>query len=103
MNFPFQPVTGNHTSILMSESAVGFNVAATRQNAGSERFGWKPGTANAPASTCAAVVIVVSGSASFPSSAHDPPGACTPLEIVESSTATSAADGIFISAVSVSN
>src|SRR5271165_1927799 len=33
-NFPFQPEAGIQTSILMSESLVGFNLAATRQNAG---------------------------------------------------------------------
>ena len=34
-NLPFHPDAGNQTSILMSESLVGFSVAATRQNAGS--------------------------------------------------------------------
>src|SRR6266849_1403255 len=34
-NLPFQPDAGIQTSILMSESPVGFSVAATRQNAGS--------------------------------------------------------------------
>src|SRR5271166_2115083 len=33
-NFPFQPEAGIQISILMSESLVGFNLAATRQNAG---------------------------------------------------------------------
>ena len=33
-NLPFQPAAGSHTSILMSESADGLSVAATRQNAG---------------------------------------------------------------------
>ena len=33
-NLPFQPDAGSQTSILMSESAVGLSVAATRQNAG---------------------------------------------------------------------
>jgi hypothetical protein len=30
MNLPFQPAVGSQTSILMSESRLGFNVAATR-------------------------------------------------------------------------
>ena len=34
-NLPFHPPVGSHTSILISESLVGFNVAATRQNDGS--------------------------------------------------------------------
>jgi hypothetical protein len=33
-NLPFQPDAGNQTSILMSDSADGLRVAATRQNAG---------------------------------------------------------------------
>src|ERR1700674_949419 len=33
-NLPSQPWVGNQTSILISESDVGFNVAATRQRAG---------------------------------------------------------------------
>jgi hypothetical protein len=34
-NLPFQPASGIHTSKRMSESGVGFELAATRQNAGS--------------------------------------------------------------------
>ena len=33
-SLPFHPETGSQTSILMSESAVGFASATTRQNAG---------------------------------------------------------------------
>src|SRR5262245_55240926 len=33
-SFPFQPVIGSQTSILMSDSFAGVSVAATRQNAG---------------------------------------------------------------------
>src|SRR5690242_11683232 len=64
---PFQPVSGSHTSILMSESLAGLMVAVTRQNAG--RFlvdgAGTPepdGGTNAPASTGCADVMVVSGS-----------------------------------------
>src|SRR6266571_5360945 len=66
---PFQPVTGIHTSILMSESLVGFRVAVTRQKAGrflngaptSPRPPPPAGGVNAPAPTVAADVIVVFG------------------------------------------
>ncbi len=47
-NLPFHPEAGSHTSILMSESLVGFNVAATRQKAGS--------AVKSPASLCASGV-----------------------------------------------
>src|SRR5579859_1335767 len=64
---PFHPASGSHTSILISESLAGLSVAATRQNAG--RFlvatAGMPnagGATNAPASTCCAKLIVVSGS-----------------------------------------
>ena len=33
-NFPFHPLAGSQTSTLMFDSADGFSVAATRQNAG---------------------------------------------------------------------
>src|SRR4029077_7039190 len=65
----FHPETGSQTSTLMSESLEGFNVAATRQNAGSlpysdppaptDSFG--PGGMNSPAATLCADVIVVFG------------------------------------------
>src|SRR5262245_39078159 len=67
-NLPFQFDAGNHTSILMSESGVGFTEAATRQNAGRSLNGAPPprppppAGANAPAATDCASVIVVSGS-----------------------------------------
>src|SRR6185295_17949147 len=66
-NFPFQLAAGSHTSILMSESAVGFNVAATRQNAGRSTNGLPPrppGCVKAPAATVSAAVIVADGRAS---------------------------------------
>src|SRR5438270_13152075 len=74
-NLPFQPEVGNHTSILISESLVGFSVAATRQNADRLRCacalralgGVKP-----PASTDCAIVIVAFGRDSFDNASHDP-------------------------------
>src|SRR6185369_13873181 len=67
-NFPFQLDAGSHTSILISESGVGFAVSATRQNAG-RSANWfppprppPPAGANAPAATAWAEVIVASGS-----------------------------------------
>src|SRR3954453_1525502 len=33
-NLPFQPLSGSHTSLLMSESAEGVSVSCTRQKAG---------------------------------------------------------------------
>jgi hypothetical protein len=64
--------SGIHTSILMSESVDGFNVAATRQNAGSclksaaGSASPRPvtGDENAPAATDCANVIVVFGNES---------------------------------------
>src|SRR5262245_31581013 len=72
-NFPFHPDVGSQTSILMSESLEGFNVAATRQNDGRARNAWIAsgagavapggvGGTNAPGSTVCASVIVVFGS-----------------------------------------
>ena len=64
---PFQLAVGNQTSILISESLVGRNVAATRQNAGrfvSDGFGCAavdPGGVNVPGETAWASVIVVCG------------------------------------------
>src|SRR6187399_1422349 len=75
-NLPFHAVlpgapaargAGSHTSILMSESAVGLSVAATRQNAGRSANALPPrppGCENAPAATASAAVIVALGSAS---------------------------------------
>src|SRR5262245_1514362 len=66
--FPFQPVSGIQTSILISESLAGLMVACTRQNAGrflTEAGGaLAPGGTNCPAATCCAEVMVVSGSLS---------------------------------------
>src|ERR1041384_3067072 len=71
---PFHPVSGSHTSILMSESLAGLRVAATRQNAG--RFFTEAGGAlarggmNAPAATVCASVMVVSGRLSVARLSH---------------------------------
>jgi len=73
---PFQPVTGIHTSILMSDSLVGFRVAVTRQKAGrflngaaaSPRPPVPAGGVKAPAATVAADVIVVFGNDREPGS-----------------------------------
>src|SRR5439155_12670589 len=76
-NFAFHPDAGSQTSILISESAVGFKVAATRQKAGRSSYrGAAPrppaGTVNAPAATDCAIVIVVSGNLSEARLSHDP-------------------------------
>src|SRR5262245_15288849 len=86
-NFPFQPAVGIQTSILMSESLVGFTVAALRQNEaisanGDGAFPRPPrpaaaprprpsprsaaGGVNAPAATVCALVMVTFGSARAP-------------------------------------
>src|SRR5512142_2175930 len=68
--FPFHPLpgpaSGNQTSTLISESATGVSVAATRQNAGRFRKDWGclplgagKGEVNAPAAKVSAMVIVV--------------------------------------------
>src|SRR6202795_1621966 len=70
-NLPFHPDAGSQTSILISESVVGFKVAATRQNAGRSLKATTgggppavpPGGANSPAATGCASVIVVFGRA----------------------------------------
>src|SRR5438105_1771999 len=77
--------------MVMSESAVGFSVAATRQKAGSTRVAaafW-PGAVNGPASTACASVIVAFGSASFDSDAHD--GAAASVVMPVRNTASSSA------------
>src|SRR5436309_1192958 len=73
-NLPFHPDAGNQTSILISESRLGLNVAATRQNAARSLKAVWPGPpprppgadggTNAPAATDCAIVIVVSGTRS---------------------------------------
>ena len=69
-NFPFQSTTGSQTSILISESLVGFSVALTRQNAGSVAKGANTGPPgpssrlNAPDATIVAPVTAPPGSVS---------------------------------------
>src|SRR2546423_1021856 len=71
-NLPFHPASGSQTSIRMLESGVGFNSAATRQNAGSVDAFAEPGNGTltsaalkAPAATVSAEVICALGSASL--------------------------------------
>jgi hypothetical protein len=66
-NFPFQPVSGSHTSDLMSESDDGLMTSVTRQKAGSvgatSANPFVPaGAANFPALTPVTEVTVVFGS-----------------------------------------
>src|SRR5438093_7570113 len=81
-SLPFQTDAGSHTSILMSESLDGVNVAATRQNAGRSRKACaaaageaapptRAGGVNAPASTTCASVIVVFSSVRDAKLSHD--------------------------------
>src|SRR5262245_31609216 len=75
-NFPFHPVAGSQTSILMSESDDGVSVAATRQKAGRRlncctAAGAIPGRVKPPAGTIWARVIAVSGSARDDKLSHD--------------------------------
>src|SRR5262245_58202546 len=77
-NLPFHALAeaGSQTSTLMSESLVGGNVAATRQNSGSAGYGFRPragpsGGWNAPGATSSALVMVTSLSASFARLSHE--------------------------------
>src|SRR5437667_138555 len=90
---PFQLDAGNHTSIFISESLVGFIVAATRQNAGRSANALPPplppppaGT-KPPAATACAVVIVVSGSFSVERLSHVAADAGIAIRIRSSNTA----------------
>src|SRR5947199_3332232 len=83
-NAPFQPDAGIQTSILISESAEGLMVAATRHNAGSVPSavaraggGVDAGSVSLPASTASAVVIVVFGSLNDCRASQEP-AACGP-------------------------
>src|SRR5438094_7793152 len=92
-NFLFQSAAGIQTSILMSESADGVSVAATRQNAGRLANGvalaggaaFAPGGVNCPAATSCADAIVVFGSASFARASHARPSAAARVEIAAAS------------------
>src|SRR5437762_4179323 len=66
-NLPFQPETGIHTSVLMSESDEGVIVSSSRQNAGRLAIGRgvsvpATGGVNDPAGTRYAAVILASAS-----------------------------------------
>jgi len=89
---PFQLVWGIQISTLMSESDVGFRVAATRQNEGSffrtPAAGVTPGarnwsgprssgSVNSPAGTDCATVIEVSGKTSLESASQEDGAAFT--------------------------
>src|SRR5580692_1757852 len=92
-SLPFHPACGNHTSILISESLLGFNVAARRQKAG---FGpllmlpamFMPGRLKTPCAACgiryspaptgSAIVIVAAGNASFARALQSATGASAP-------------------------
>jgi len=63
-NLPFQLASGIHTSILMSESVDGLNVAATRQNADGWAICPVTGEENVPVATDCANVILVFGNES---------------------------------------
>src|SRR5580658_507068 len=90
--FPFQLVWGIQISSLMSESGVGFKVAATRQNEGSfirtpaagltpGAFNWSgrrsAGSVNSPAGTVCARVMDVSGKVSWERASHEEGAAST--------------------------
>src|SRR5437870_12788863 len=80
-NFPFQFDAGSQTSILISDSLDGFNVAAIRQNAGRSLNCAPaprpppPAGANPPAATVCARVTVVSGSLRAARLSHGPAAA----------------------------
>src|SRR5579884_255942 len=82
-NLPFHPFAGNHTSTLMSESAVGLIVTTTRQNSGSSLYGLapvpppcrSPGAENCPAGMTCAIVMAVSFNTSFDKLSHEEPNA----------------------------
>src|SRR5262245_944509 len=61
---PFQLEAGSQTSILTLESAEGFSVAATRQNAGRLLTAFAPAGVNEPAGRSSTAVIVVLGTES---------------------------------------
>src|SRR5262249_40511399 len=69
-NLPFHPDSGSHTSIFISESFVGVNVAATRQNDGRPLKTSAPrvpcGGVKPPGATgCASVIVEVGGGRGF--------------------------------------
>src|SRR5687768_16442404 len=89
-SFPFQPVVGSQTSILMSESAEGRNVAVTRQYSG-RSFAAPP-----PAGTTNAVVIAASGKATVASDSHEAASAGAAPSISPDTTAENACSRRFV-------
>src|SRR5712691_7029967 len=75
--WPFQPVTGSHTSMRMSEEADGFNVATTRQKAGSVLKGGTPRPPLYPRPRPAVLAVTLPGTSgtgpSVPANAEEPP------------------------------
>src|SRR5215471_14241693 len=68
---PFQALSGNQTSILISESAEGVRVALTRQKGGIPLMAADlPGGVNSPEVTGCAMVIFALGSASWARPSH---------------------------------
>src|SRR6478609_1122142 len=59
-NLPFQLLAGIHSSTLMSDSAEGLIVAASRQKAGTSLMVAPAGVTNLPPATSSAAVNVVS-------------------------------------------
>jgi hypothetical protein len=91
-SFPFHREVGSHTSILISESLEGVNVAVTLQKAGRPpncaTEGGPPasvppgaGGTKAPASMSVADVIFVSGSERLPRLSHDVAAAVEALNV----------------------
>src|SRR5436190_8901998 len=74
---PFHPVIGIHISMRMSEEGDGFNVAATRQKAGSALKGGMPRPPLYPRPRPAVLAVTLPGTSgtgpSVPASAEDPP------------------------------
>src|SRR5262245_25132180 len=83
-NLPFHPEVGNQISTLMSDSADGVSVAATRQNVGSPENAAPapppraagPGGTNAPGATSAAEVTFTLGRLSVVRLSQDAAYAC---------------------------
>src|SRR5215471_14462839 len=76
-SFPFHPDSGSHTSIRISESLAGVNVAATRQNAGTFLNTSAPRTfaVKAPGPTDFVSVIVVWARLTLRTASQDAPAA----------------------------
>src|SRR5947207_14260694 len=75
--WPFHPVIGIHSSMRMFEEGDGFNVAATRQNAGRALNGGMPRPPLYPRPKPAVLAVTLPGTSgigpSAPASAEEPP------------------------------